>query len=251
KAWVLGRDVSADPGEVQRRIGYMSQAFSLYEDLTVGENLRFFADVYGGAPRARRDEVCAVVGLSEADLGTLVSELPTGVRQRAALAAAVLHRPQLIFLDEPTSGVDPAGRRDFWLLMRQLAGAGASVIVSTHVMAEAERCDRVALMAGGRVLAVGPPPSLRRATGTAVTLLDAEPWQRAYAQVKAEWPAVTLHGHTIHVPMAASVDPSAALAPVLSGVQVRALRQAEPTFEDAFAWYIRQATGVAPPVSSG
>jgi len=242
RAWVLGHDVATDPGAVQREIGYMSQAFSLYQELTVAENLRFYGDIYGGVPASRQHEVCSTVGLSTADLATLVAELPTGVRQRAALAAAALHGPQLLFLDEPTSGVDPAGRRDFWALMHRLAADGTTILVSTHVMTEAERCDRVALMAAGKVLAVGSPASLRAATGIAVAVVDAEPWQRVYEEAKTRWPAVTLHGQSVHVPIEGSADPEVLLAPALAGARVRSLRLVEPTFEDAFVWYIRSTT---------
>ena len=175
RAWVLGRDVQAEPEGIKRRIGYMSQAFSLYRELTVAENLRFYGDVYGGVTLRRTEAVCATVGLADSDLHALVGELPAGVRQRAALAAAVLHHPELLFLDEPTSGVDPAGRRDFWQLIRGLAAAGTTILVSTHVMAEAERCDRVGFMADGRLLAFGTPAELRAASAVAATDAAAEP----------------------------------------------------------------------------
>ena len=156
-ARVLGLDVAADAARLRPLIGYMSQAFSLYQALTVTENLRFYGTLYGGVPARREQDVCRLVGLAPDELARKVAELPTGVRQRAALAAAVLHGPQLIFLDEPTSGVNPVGRRNFWALIRELSADGTTVIVTTHVMAEAGRCNRVALMAEGRMLACGPP----------------------------------------------------------------------------------------------
>jgi ABC-2 type transport system ATP-binding protein len=174
-ALVLGHDVVTEPDEVRRRIGYMSQAFSLYTELTIAENLAFYGDVYGVVSPRRYDDVCAMVGLDAHEAQTVVGQLPTGRRQRAALAAAVLHSPALLFLDEPTSGVDPAGRRDFWSLMRTLAGAGTTIVVSTHVMAEAERCDRVALMAEGRVLACDTPEQLRRSAGSLIAGTGAPP----------------------------------------------------------------------------
>ncbi len=172
-ARVLGHDVATEPEAVRRRIGYMSQSFSLYKELTVAENLEFYGDVYGVVTTRRYGDVCAMVGLEDSDVHSVVGQLPTGVRQRAALAAAVLHSPALLFLDEPTSGVDPAGRRDFWALMRTLARAGTTIVVSTHVMAEAERCDRVALMADGHVLACDTPEQLRRSAASLVSAATA------------------------------------------------------------------------------
>jgi ABC-2 type transport system ATP-binding protein len=188
----------------------------------------------------RVHEVVETVGLDDADLGLTVGQLPTGIRQRAALAAAVLHQPELVFLDEPTSGVDPAGRRDFWLLLRSMAASGTTIVASTHVMPEAERCDRVALMVDGRMVACGPPADLRAATGSVVAVIDADPWQQAYAQLKARWPHSTLHGQIVHVPVPARCDSSELLAPALAGVRVRSLEVVQPGFEDAFAWHVRR-----------
>ena len=244
-AHVLGLDVVGDAERVRPQIGYMSQTFSLYQALTVAENLRFYGTLYGGVRAAREQDVCRLTGLKPDELTRKVAELPTGVRQRAALAAAVLHDPRLIFLDEPTSGVDPAGRRDFWALIRELSAGGTTVIVTTHVMAEAERCDRVALMADGRVLACGPPAGLRAATGTIVAVIDADPWQRAYADLTARWPGTALRGTSVHVPLPAGSDPRALLAGSLSAVSVRRISITDPSFEDAFIWFIRHAPEAA------
>jgi ABC-type multidrug transport system ATPase subunit len=170
-----------------------------------------------------------------------VAGLPTGVRQRAALAAAVLHRPELLFLDEPTSGVDPVGRRDFWELIKGLQREGTTVIVTTHVMAEAEHCDRVALMLDGSLLACGPPADLRASTHLQVAVVDARPWQQAYARLADRYPGTSLRGRTVHVPLARRVDPGRELAPALDTLDVASVSSAEPTFEDAFIWTIRHA----------
>jgi drug efflux transport system ATP-binding protein len=238
-ARVLGLDVATDADRVRPLIGYMSQAFSLYRALTVAENLRFYGALYGGVTPRRERDVCRLVDLTTGELGRQVADLPTGVRQRAALAAAVLHRPRLLFLDEPTSGVDPAGRRAFWALIKELATDGTTVIVSTHVMTEAERCDRVALMAEGRVLACGPAARLRHATGTVVAVVDAAPWQVAYAQLAARWPGTTLRGTAVHVSLPADADPRTLLADALTSVRVERIALAEPSFEDAFIWFVR------------
>ncbi len=239
-ARVLGFDVASEVGRIRSRIGYMSQAFSLYEALTVGENLRFYGTLYGGVPRGREREVRGLVGLAPGDLRRRVAELPTGVRQRAAMAAAILHGPELLFLDEPTSGVDPAGRRDFWALIRGLAADGTTVVVTTHVMAEAERCDRVALMADGRVLARGSPAELQAATGVVVAVVDADPWQRAYAELAARWPGTSLRGTSIRVSLPSGADPGSVVAESISAARVERVEVTRPSFEDAFIWYVRQ-----------
>jgi ABC-2 type transport system ATP-binding protein len=239
-AHVLGLDVATDAERVRPQIGYMSQACSLYQQLTVAENLRFYSDLYGGVPESRHDDVCRFVGLDRAELSTLVATLPTGVRQRAALAAAVLHQPRLLFLDEPTSGVDPVGRRDFWNLIRDMGDGGTTVILSTHAMAEAERCDRVALMVDGRVLACGRPSELQAASDTTIAVIDADPWRLAYSQLSARWPGTTLRGTTIHVPLPAGSDPGLELGGELRESRITHITLAPPTFEDAFIWLIRR-----------
>ncbi len=162
---VAGVDVVHDPAAVRRSIGYMSQKFSLYLDLTVDENLKFFGGAYGlfGRDlRGRRERVEAQLGL--AALGSrLVASLPGGIRQRVALACAILHSPSIVFLDEPTSGVDPESRRAFWRLIRKLADAGTTIFVTTHYLDEAEYCERLGLMSAGRLAALGTPLELREA----------------------------------------------------------------------------------------
>ena len=130
---------------------------------------------------------------------------------------------------------------DFWALIRELSADGTTVIVTTHVMAEAERCDRVALMAEGRVLACGPPASLRAATGTIVAVIEADPWQRAYAELAARWPGTTLQGTTIRVSLPAGADPRSLLAEALATVRVEPIHATDPSFEDAFIWFIRHS----------
>ncbi len=161
---VLGHDLSRDPEGVRRLAGYMSQRFSLYDDLTVGENLTFYGQVYGlrgAALRARRDELVAWAGLA-GQRGILAGALSAGLRQRLAFACAILHRPPLLLLDEPTSGVDAVSRRKFWDLIYDLTDAGTTVLVTTHYMDEAEYCDRLAMMLRGALVASGTPAELRR-----------------------------------------------------------------------------------------
>jgi drug efflux transport system ATP-binding protein len=163
-ARVAGIDVAADPEAVRRRIGYMSQKFSLYNDLSVIENLRFFGGIYGVSRQempARLAYAIDMAALSGQE-NALVANLAGGWKQRLALGAAILHRPPVLFLDEPTSGVAPESRRRFWDLIHALADGGVSVLVSTHYMDEAEYCHRIALISRGRLLALGTPPDIKR-----------------------------------------------------------------------------------------
>lgn len=151
---------------VLARVGYMTQSSALYEDLTVRENVAFFADMCGGADRASVEEVIALVDLQNR-AASLVRTLSGGMRQRTSLACALVLRPPLLLLDEPTVGVDPQLRATFWTYFRQMAGQGTALIISSHVMEEAERCDRLGFMRQGRLLAEGPAPELRAQAGTA------------------------------------------------------------------------------------
>ena len=160
---VAGFDVARDPERVRQHIGYMSQRFSLYEELTVRENLDFYAGIYGltaAAAVARRDEVLSLVGLADGRDAS-ARDLPGGLRQRLALACAIIHDPPVLFLDEPTAGVDPISRREFWGLIRTMAAAGTAILVTTHYMDEAEHCGALAFIHEGRLIAKGSPAVLK------------------------------------------------------------------------------------------
>jgi ABC-2 type transport system ATP-binding protein len=164
KGRVAGHDLSRDPGAVKASIGYMSQKFSLYLDLKVSENLAFFGGAYGlegeglGARTAEVLELADLGGLGD----SITADLPGGLRQRLALACAILHRPQIVFLDEPTAGVDPLARRTFWRIIRDLARGGTTVFVTTHYLDEAEYCARIGLMVDGKLVALDTPAALKR-----------------------------------------------------------------------------------------
>jgi len=163
EAWVAGIPVHSSPEKVKHRLGYMSQRFSLYEDLTVAENLTFFGGVYGlRRPDLRRRKEALLDLFDLKDMADrITSSLPTGHRQRLALASALVHEPPLLFLDEPTGGIDPVARRTFWRVISDLASAGVTVMVTTHYMDEAEYCHRLGIMRDGRIVAVGSPDELR------------------------------------------------------------------------------------------
>ena len=167
RATVHGFDVATQSEEIRQNIGYMSQKFSLYDDLTVEENIEFFGGVYGVSDAelpSRRDYVLQMAGLEE-KRKTMTRLLSGGWKQRLALGCAILHQPPILFLDEPTSGVDPIARRNFWDLIYQLSEAGQTVFVTTHYMDEAEYCHRLALMYAGRVIALGSPAELKASLG--------------------------------------------------------------------------------------
>ncbi len=179
RATVLGFDAFSESEQVRTRVGYMSQKFALYDDLTVWENLSFYAGVYGIRSRASIEATLELVGLQD-QRQALTGALSTGWRQRLALAIALVHQPRLLFLDEPTSGVDPAARRVFWDLIYLLAERGVTVFVTTHYMDEAEYCRRIGIMRAGRLLAMDTPTSLKsRYVSETVWEVQVEPLEAA------------------------------------------------------------------------
>jgi ABC-2 type transport system ATP-binding protein len=167
-ATVAGFDVYNESESIKRNIGYMSQRFSLYEDLTVAENIRLYGGIYDLTDRQireRTDSMLSRLGFRHA-ADDLVRSIPLGWRQKLAFSVALLHRPRIVFLDEPTSGVDPVTRRQFWELIYQAAASGTTVLVTTHYMDEAEYCDRISIMVAGRIAALDTPAALKKQFGT-------------------------------------------------------------------------------------
>lgn len=173
---VLGHDIAREAEAVKQRIGYMSQKFSLYPDLTVRENLEFYAGLYSVPREARQErigEMLALAGLA-AQQDVMTGALSAGVRQRLALGCAILHRPEIVFLDEPTSGVDPKSRRLFWNIIYELAGRGTTILITTHFMDEAEHCEQVGFISGGVLAASGTPEDLKAGIPYALASIAAE-----------------------------------------------------------------------------
>ena len=163
KAQVAGYDVFRKPEQVKKRIGYMSQKFSLYQDLTVRENIYFYGGIYGLKTKLIREKTNQLIerlGLGSVE-NSLISALPLGWKQKLAFSVAILHDPEIVFLDEPTGGVDPITRRQFWDLIYEAAESGVTIFVTTHYMDEAEYCDRISIMVDGKIEALGPPTTLK------------------------------------------------------------------------------------------
>ncbi len=168
-ATVAGFDVYREPNKIKNCIGYMSQKFSLYEDLTVRENIRFFGGIYGmnrAGIRSKSQQLIEELGLNDA-ADKLISDLPLGWKQKLAFSVALVHNPEIVFLDEPTSGVDPITRRQFWSQIYDAAGKGVTIFLTTHYMDEAEYCDRVSIMVDGRIAALDSPRKLKEQFGAA------------------------------------------------------------------------------------
>lgn len=236
-ATVLGFDAFRQSEEVRSRAGYMSQKFSLYDDLTVQENLAFYGGIYGIREKQRIRETLTQVGLSghESDQARALS---AGWRQRLALAIALVHRPQLLFLDEPTSGVDPTARRSFWDLIYSLAAEGVTVLVTTHYMDEAEYCGRVGIMRDGKLLALDTPAALKKQVVPGeVWEVHAEPLQSALNACDncAGVLSVGLAGdHLRMVTEKGTTEAGLLLGLKSSGLSVSRLERGEPTLEDVF-----------------
>lgn len=245
RAIVGGIDVSRDPEAVRQRIGYMSQKFSLYRDLTVEENLRFFGGIYN-VPRTELRERMAfaidMAGLAGRERA-LVGTLAGGWLQRLALGCAVLHRPPILFLDEPTSGVEPASRRRFWDLIHSLASEGVTVLVSTHYMEDAEYCHHVALINHGRLIATGSPAELKRTViGGDLVLLESDALG-ATLEALQHAPNVrdcSVFGDALHVLVRNAEESLRELPSLLAakGLRPRHMAQIPPTLEDVFVQLI-------------
>jgi drug efflux transport system ATP-binding protein len=251
EARVAGVDVIRNPEAVRRAIGYMSQRFSLYLDLTVAENLEFFGGAYGlfgRALRERRDAVLRQLDLTAFE-HRLTGPLSGGLRQRVALACAILHRPPVVFLDEPTAGVAPEARRRFWQLIRGLADEGTTVFVTTHHLDEAEYCDRVGLMVGGRLAALDTPARLKEAFRTCRMLEVRGATAAELRQAAAGLPltAVEPFGAALHVSLPPDGPAPAELRERLArhGVSAATVSETEVTLEDVFLRIVRDQAAPA------
>jgi ABC-2 type transport system ATP-binding protein len=247
-ATVGGVDVRRDPEGVKRRIGYMSQRFSLYELLTVDQNIRFFGGIYGLAGDrldGRRRFVIEMAGL-EGRERTLARDLAGGWRQRLALGCAILHEPAIVFLDEPTGGVDPISRRQFWRLIDQLSRAGVTVLVTTHYLDEAEHCHRIAMIHAGRLAAIGTPRELKQAFDDRpiIELTTSDPvGTMRLLDEEAGVEKTTLFGTAVHAVLTGTAMDPGVLARRLreSGIEVTGTGFVTPSLEDVFLDVVERA----------
>jgi ABC-2 type transport system ATP-binding protein len=241
---VVGFDLERDAESIKLHIGYMTQRFSLYDDLSVFENLWFFAGIYGLAGKQRRARVDEVI--ADGDLfarrDQLAGTLSGGWKQRVALASAMIHEPPLVFLDEPTAGVDPVSRREFWDRIHGIASRGTTVMMTTHYMDEAERCHRLAFIFRGRLLDVGTPAEivLRRGLTVAQLAVDRTAAAADALRGKPGITAVSHFGNTLRIATRAS-DAQGLIRSTLEplGLAVRDYREIEPSVEDAFVSMVR------------
>jgi ABC-2 type transport system ATP-binding protein len=246
---VAGFDLMTESESIKRNIGYMSQLFSLYGDLTVEENITFFTGLYGVAQARRaerRDWVLEMAGLTE-HRRRLTRDLPLGWKQRLALGCAVLHEPPILFLDEPTSGVDPVSRRAFWELIYSLTERGTTVFVTTHYMEEAENCRRLALMNRGRLIALDTPAGLRAGMREPILEVRTRDGARA-AEALAGAPGVLeagMFGRAVHAVVEDAEVGRRAVRERLAaaGVPLLALEEVAPSLEDVFVARVRAAGG--------
>jgi len=234
-ATVAGVDVAKNPEGVKRRIGYMCQKFSLYEDMTTAENIDFFGSIYGLSPdrmKKRREEVFSLLDLAERR-NTFAGDLPRGFQQRLALACAIVHEPEIVFLDEPTAGVDPIQRRAFWDLIYAFSEAGMTIFVTTHFLDEAEFCHRISFIVDGTLVAEDTPAGLKKLLAAwrmyEVRVADPAgllPEVRRLAAVRS----AALFGDTIHVMADATADPTM----LFSAIAGASYETVTPTLEDVF-----------------
>lgn len=256
EAIVLGKDISHQTAAVRPRMGYMSQKFSLYDDLTVVENLRFYGRTYGLKGAKLQERIAFVLEMANLTgrEKERASNLSGGWRQRLALGAAILHEPDLVFLDEPTAGVDPVSRRAFWELLYDIAATGVTVFVTTHYMDEAEHCEELAFIHDGRIIAQGSPELIKETMmrGEVIELSPSSPGEAMAALNKAQLnneiaaEEVALYGAQIHV---VAAEASHLISPIQSllgrlGIDSGPIQIIPPSLEDVFISCIRQ--GIQP-----
>lgn len=247
EAWVAGHDIVKEAEAIKEKIGYMSQKFGLYPDLTVLENIEFYADIYGVPTEGMKEEIDRLLGFSNLTPFTrrLAGNLSGGMKQKLGLACALIHTPKVLFLDEPTNGVDPASRRDFWRILYQLLREKVTIFVSTAYLDEAERANRVGLMHNGKLLAVGTPDEVKNLmAGTILEVRSSEP-RKATDLLRKQLigESVGLFGDRVHIltqtPDITIADAERVLTQ--AGLKLIRARAVEPSLEDVFVSVLGRA----------
>ena len=252
-ATVLGRDVVRDLWEIRKRVGYMPGRFSLYPDLSVEENLRFFASVFGTTLEKGYDIIAPIYQQIEPFKARRAGQLSGGMKQKLALCCALVHRPEILFLDEPTTGVDAVSRREFWDLLHDLQASGLTIVVSTPYMDEADRCDRVALVQKGRILAIDAPGAVGARFPRPLFAVSGAPRHATIEALRAFPHAVSVHpfGDTLHYSDArVSLPPAQVIADVRDWLGARGIADVTvtpiaPGIEDAFMALMGDEAGAA------
>jgi len=239
-AWVAGHHIVHEAEAIKEDIGYMSQRFGLYPDLSVKENIDFYADIYGVPRRAREEKINRLLAFSNLApfRARLAGNLSGGMKQKLGLACALIHTPKVLFLDEPTNGVDPVSRRDFWRILYQLLREKVTIFVSTAYLDEAERCNRVALMHKGTLIAIGTPDEVKRLMrGTILEIRSSQP-RKATGLLRGELEAdaVGLFGDRIHLVTQGPERAARQVEAILgrAGIEVLSIHPIEPVLEDVF-----------------
>jgi len=245
RAEVLGYDVAEEPERVKENIGYMSQRFSLYEDLSVYENIDFYSSIYGLRGDEKRRNITEVLAMANLEdrVEQIAGTLSGGQKQRLALGCSIIHRPRMLFLDEPTAGVDPLSRRDFWGLLYDLSARGTTIMVTTHYMDEAEHCHRLGFINLGKIIAEGTPEELKAGYGTGrIIYIRPKPLMDGYGLLANRYPgqSVTVFGDAIHM-FSDNVDPDD-VREILDdgGVACEEIRTTTATLEDLFVLFLRE-----------
>jgi ABC-2 type transport system ATP-binding protein len=247
KGKVAGFDIMREPEKIKQVIGYMSQKFSLYEDLTVAENLHFFGGIYGlfgSLQKEKEDQVLDMIGLKEFR-DRMTRTLAVGWKQRLALGCSILHEPSILFLDEPTSGVDPISRRNFWNLIQQMGERGVTTFVTTHYMDEAEYCDQLALIYQGRIIALGTPSELKLKTiAQGVLEVECDPLISALDLLKKEpWVSESaVFGDSLHVIGKEGINTEQEVTLLFQkhGIRLKRMERIRPSLEDVFVSLIEK-----------
>ena len=250
-AWVMDKHIVQDAEAIKEEIGYMSQRFKLYPDLTVQENIDFYADIYGVPRKGREEKIDRLLWFSNLTpfKRRLAGNLSGGMKQKLGLACALIHTPRVLFLDEPTNGVDPVSRRDFWRILYQLLREKVTIFVSTAYLDEAERCTRVGLIHRGRLLAVGTPNEVKKLMRGAILEIRSPNPRRVTALLREELRAesVGLFGDRVHV---VTPDPDRAASRskeilLRAGIELAGIRRIEPALEDVFVSVLAHEKEVA------
>ena len=239
EAWVAGYSVLSEAERIKEKIGYMSQRFGLYEDLTVMENVLFYADIYEVAQKERQTRIERLLGFSNLTpfVDRLAGKLSGGMKQKLGLACALIHTPEILFLDEPTNGVDPVSRRDFWRILYDLLREGVTIFLSTSYLDEAERCGRIGLMHKGKIIIEDQPKNVR----SAVALPMIEVWTdkvRTAGDIARTVPgvaSVSVYGDRLHIGLKRTEDAAAVLGVLTrEGISIQDHREILPSLEDVF-----------------